>query len=70
MSVIKVMDADSTSDDGENLDGNDLNQKDGVLAFLEDNNGKLILYNNKKQLYRAMHGFWNNCIDGSNPSLN
>ena len=58
------------SDDGENLSSDDPNQEDGVLAFLEDDNGKLISYDDKKQLYRAMRGFWNDRIDGCNPPLN
>ena len=70
VSVIRVVDADSMLDDDENLGGDDPNQEDGVLAFLEDDNGKLISYDDKKQLYRAMRGFWNNRIDGHNPPLN
>jgi len=70
VSVIRVVDADSTLDDDENLGGDDPNQEDGVLAFLEDDNGKLISYDDKKQLYRAMRGFWNDRIDGCNPPLN
>jgi hypothetical protein len=70
VSVINVVDADSMSDDGENLGGDDPNQEDGVLAFLEDDNGKLISYDDKKQLYCAMRGFWNDRIDGCNPPLN
>lgn len=71
VSVIKVVDADSVSDDDENLGSDtDLSQEDGVLAFLEKDNGKLISYADKKQLYRAMRGFWNDHIDGRNPPLN
>jgi hypothetical protein len=72
VSVIKVVDADTMSDDddSENLCSDDLNQEDGVLAFLENDNGKLISYDDKKQLYRAMRGFWNDHIDGRNPPLN
>ena len=60
-------------DNDENLGISDnLNQKDSdsVLAFLENDNGRLISYGDKKQLYCAMHGFWNNHIDSSNPPLN
>lgn len=71
VSVIKVVDADSLSDDdNDSLGGNDLNQEDGVLAFLEKDDGKLISYDDKKQLYRAMRGFWNDHIDGRDPPLN
>jgi hypothetical protein len=35
VSVIKVVDADSTSDDDGNLGSDDLNHEDSVLAFLE-----------------------------------
>ena len=69
VSVIKVVDADCMSDDDENL-GSDSNQEDGVLAFLESDNGKLISYDDKRQLYRAMRGFWNDHIDGCNPPAN
>jgi len=68
--VIKLVDADNMSDDDENLGHNDSNQEDGVLVFLENDTGKLISYNNKKQLYRAMRGFWNDHVDGCNPPLN
>ena len=60
VSVINGGNVDSMSDDDKNLEtSNDLNQKDsdGVLAFLENNNGRLISYNDKRQLYRAMCGF-------------
>lgn len=72
VSVIKVVDADSISDDDEGLGSDDLNQEDGVLAFLERDDGKLISYDDKKQLYRAMRGFWNDRIraDGRSPPLN
>jgi hypothetical protein len=48
VSVIKVVDADSTLDDGKNLGSDDSNQEDGVLAFLEDDNEKLISYDDKR----------------------
>lgn len=72
VSVIKVADADSMSDDDHdgNLGSDDANQEDGVLAFLEKDNGKLISYDEKKQLYHAMRGFWNDHIDGCNPPIN
>ena len=70
MSVIKVVDADSTSDDDGNLGSDDLNHEDSVLAFLEKDNGKLISYDDKKHLYHAMRGFWNDHIDGCNPLVN
>jgi hypothetical protein len=70
VSVIKVVDADSTSDDDGNLGSDDLNHEDGVLAFLEKDNGKLISYDDKKHLYHAMRGFWNDHIDGCNPPVN
>ena len=73
VSVIKVVDADSMSDSDDN-DGNlgsdDSIQEDGVLAFLEKDNGKLISLDDKKQLYRAMRGFWNDHIDSCNPPGN
>jgi hypothetical protein len=70
VSVIKVVDVDSMSDDDGNLGSDDSNHEDGVLAFLEKDNGKLISYDDKKQLYRAMRGFWNDRIDGHNTPLN
>jgi hypothetical protein len=70
VSVIKVVDADSMSDDDGNLGSDDLNQEDGVLAFLEKDDGKLISCDDKKQLYHAMRGFWNDRIDGHSPPLN
>jgi hypothetical protein len=70
VSVIKVVDADNVSDDDEGLGSDDANQEDGVLAFLEKDDGKLISYNDKKQLYRSMRGFWNDRVDCGNPPLN
>jgi hypothetical protein len=70
VSVIKLVDAYSMSDDDGNLGSDDSNQEDGVLAFLEKGDGKLISYDDKKQLYHAMRGFWNDRIDGDNPPLN
>jgi hypothetical protein len=70
VSVIKVVDADNISDNDDGLEGDDSNQEDGVLAFLEKDDGKLISYDKKKQLYRSMRGFWNDRVDGSNPPLN
>jgi hypothetical protein len=43
VSVIKVVDVDSMSDDDVNLGSDDSNQEDGVLAFLEKDDGKLDL---------------------------
>ena len=68
--VIKVVDAGSTSDNDKNHESGDLSQEDEVLAFFENNDGKLISYDDKQQLYRAMRGFWNDHIDGHNPPLN
>jgi hypothetical protein len=71
--VIKMVDVDSISDNDENLGTSDnLNQEnsDGILAFLENDNSRLISYDDKKQLYHAMCGFWNDHIDSFNPPLN
>src|SRR5262245_40629435 len=70
VSVIKVVDANSMSDDDEGLGSDDSSQEDGVLAFLEKDDGNLISYDDKKQLYRSMRGFWNDRVDCGNPPLN
>src|SRR5271154_6752677 len=70
IAVVKVVDKDNLSDDDENAENDDSNQDDGVLAFLEKEDGKLISYDEKKQLYRTMRGFWNDRIDPSKPPVN
>ena len=74
ISVIKVVDKDDfnegdSSDDGD-AGNDDPNQEDGVLAFLEMGDGKLISYDEKKRLYSSMRGFWNDHIDHSKPPVN
>jgi len=68
VSVIKMTDADSMSDDGENDDSSE--DDAGVLAFLENEDGTLISQDGKRRLYGAMHGFWNDQIDRSDPPMN
>ena len=60
-----MVDAGNMSDNDENTGSNDPNQDDGVLAFLENANGILIFYDEKKLLYHAMRGFWNDHIGTS-----
>jgi len=73
LSVIRVYDADS-SDSDSNRESNDdkgiPKRGSGVLAFLEDKNGKVIGCCERKQLYAEMQGFWNNNIDSACPSGN
>jgi len=57
VAVIKVVDADSMSchsGDDENPGSDDLNEEEGVLAFLEKDDGNLISPDERQHLYRAM----------------
>jgi hypothetical protein len=64
-----VADRDDFSDHDNNGE-EDSNQDDGLLAFLEKEDGKLISYDEKKQLYRTMRGFWNDHIDCDKAPVN
>jgi hypothetical protein len=56
----------------DNLESDDSNpgKDDGTPAFLEDRNSDLITYEEKKQLYLTMRGWWNDNIDSENPPIN
>jgi len=72
VTVIKVTDTNSIDSDNDNLESDDpsSSKDDGIPAFLEDENGTLITYEEKKQLYLAMRGWWNDKIDIKNPPIN
>ena len=42
----------------------------GVLAFLKDENGSIISYRQKEQLYAELQAFWNDNIDPNRPPKN
>ena len=73
-SVINVYDTDDSSDtDGNSLDDNDLGitkRECGVLAFLEDEDGKVIGCHERKRLYAELRGFWNDNINPDHPPDN
>ena len=70
-SVIKVYDADSSDSDREsNNNEGILKRESGVLAFLEDETGKVIDRCERKRLYAEIRGFWNENIDSASPSDN
>ena len=65
-SVIKVYDTDSGDSDSDSEDTEGTKKHEGgVLAFLEDENGKVISHRERKQLYAELRGFWNDNIDAS-----
>lgn len=73
VTVITVVDAGSESGpDNENLGSDDsvAGKEDGIPAFLENEDGSLITYEEKKQLYLAMRGWWNDNIGNKNPPGN
>jgi hypothetical protein len=45
-------------------------RESGVLAFLEDENGKVINRHERKRLYAELRGFWNDHIDSNHPPDN
>ncbi len=72
-SVIKVYDADSSDSDRESNDNEGiLKRESGVLAFLEDETGKVIDHCERKRLYAELRGFWNDNIrvDSNGPPDN
>ena len=70
-SIIKVYDADSSDSDREPNDDECITkQENGVLAFLEDEHGKVIDLDEKRQLYSELRGFWNENIDLTCPPNN
>ena len=70
--VIKVADANDVDSDDDNLASNNFSpsKEDGIPAFLEDQNGALIPYEEKKQLYLTMRGWWNDNINNEDPPFN
>ena len=69
-SVIKVYDADSSDSDRESNDEGILKRESGVLAFLEDETGKVIDCCERKRLYAEIRGFWNENINSASPPDN
>jgi hypothetical protein len=69
--VIKVYDTDAGESDSESDDtGGIKKHESGVLAFLEDENGKVIDHRERKRLYAELRGFWNDNIDANHPPDN
>ena len=70
-SVIKVYDANTDdSDSGTEDIGGIKKCETGVLAFLEDEDGKVIDHCERKRLYSELRGFWNDNIDANHPPDN
>ena len=67
--VIKVYDSDSSESDSDSNEGI-TKWESGVLAFLEDKNGKVIDRHERKRLYAELQGFWNDNIDSNCPPDN
>lgn len=68
--VIRVQDTDSGDFDSDSDDSGDKKNESGVLAFLEDKNGKVIDCRERKRLYSELRGFWNDNIDAVHPPDN
>src|ERR1700679_1715409 len=69
--VIKVYNTDSGDSDGDSEDTTGIKKPEsGVLAFLEDENGKVIDHRERKRLYAELRGFWNDNIDANQPPEN
>ena len=67
--VIKVYDSDLSDSDSDS-NGGITKRESGVLAFLEDKNGKVIDRHERKRLYAELRGFWNDNIDSNCPPDN
>ena len=67
--VIKVYDSDFSDSDSDSNEGTTKRER-GVLAFLEDKNGKVIDRHERKRLYSELRGFWNDNIDSNCPPDN
>ena len=67
--VIKVYDSDLSDSDSDS-NGGITKWESGVLAFLEDKNGKVINRHERKRLYAELRGFWNDNIDSNCPPDN
>lgn len=68
--VIKVYDTDFSDCDSDSNDEGITKRESGVLAFLEDKNGKVIDRHERKRLYAELRGFWNDNIDSNCPPDN
>ena len=69
--MIKVYDADANNSDSSTEDTGGIKKcETGVLAFLEDEDSKVIDHCERKQLYSELQGFWNNNIDANHPPDN
>lgn len=69
--IIKVYNADSSDSDSDSRESGGITKREsGVLAFLEDENGKVIDHHERKWLYAELRGFWNDNIDSNSPPDN
>ena len=69
--VIKVYDSDLSDYDSDSQESGNITKRErGVLAFLEDEDGKLIDRREKKRLYAELRGFWNDNVDVNHPPDN
>jgi hypothetical protein len=69
--VIKVYDTDISDCDSDSNDNEGITKREsGVLAFLEEENGKVIDRHERKRLYAELRGFWNDNIDSNCPPDN
>jgi hypothetical protein len=69
--VIKVYETDSSDCDSDSRESGSITKHEsGVLAFLEDENGKVIDHRERKLLYAELRGFWNDNIDANHPPAN
>ena len=69
--VIKVYDTNAGDSDSDSEDTGGIKKcESSVLAFLEDENGKVISHHERKRLYAELRGFWNDNIDANHPPDN
>ena len=63
--VIKVADEDDSDEDDDSEDNKTTSseKEKGIPAYLENEDGELIGYSEKKRLYGEVHGWWNDNID-------
>lgn len=71
LSVLKVYDTDLSDNNSDSEDNTGpISKQQGVLAFLELKNGKVIGYQEKRRLYAELRAFWNHNIDPIHPPNN
>lgn len=69
--VVKVYDADSSDCDSDPIDNTgSIAKREGVFAFLEDENGNVITFHERRRLYAELRGFWNDNINPDRPPDN